>query len=102
MRKGKRVSIKELEARIPDNFWQKTAQVYKTMEDKNERQEQYFVSKIINMQQVEKVKKVFTRAFLEEDIVLFVGTNRLDLYAQDILEIYAQLWSIEIFFRDFK
>lgn len=45
---------------------------------------------------------VFVRPSLEEDIVLFVGTDRLDLYARKILEFYAQRWSIETYFRDCK
>lgn len=99
---GNRLSIKELGARIPDKDWQKKSSPYKTGENKDDRREQYIASKIVDLQSLGKLKVVFVRSSLEDDIVLFVGTDRFDLYAKDILEIYARRWSIETFFRDCK
>lgn len=99
---GGRISIKELGASIPDKYWQKSTTVYETAEVQNQPREQYIVSKIIHLRTLGKVKMVFVRPSLEENIVLFVGTDRFDLGAREILELYAKRWSIETFFRDCK
>ncbi len=99
---GTKSSIKELGATTPDKYWQKSTQVYETEEGKSEPREQYIASKIIHLRSLGKVRMVFVRPSLDKYVVLFVGTDRFDLSAREILELYAQRWSIETFFRDCK
>jgi hypothetical protein len=99
---GNRQNIKEVARSIPDDCWQKTEPLYETALKKEDKTTQYIAAKTVKLQSLGTLKLVFVRPSLEEEVVLFIGTDRFDLSVREILEIYTGRWRIETFFRDCK
>ena len=99
---GNRQNIKKVARSIPDDCWQKTESLYETALKKENKPTQYIAAKKVNLKSLGSLKMVFVKPSLEEEVVLFIGTNRFDLCAREIVEIYTRRWRIETFFRDCK
>jgi len=99
---GQPLNVREFARTIPDNEWQEIPLVYKTSKKRNPESTQYIASRIVDLKTLGKIKMVFVKETLEGAVKLFLGTDRLDLSAGDILKIYAERWRIETFFRDCK
>ena len=98
----KSLNVKELAQTIPDDEWQETPLLYKTSKKRKPGATQYIASRTVNLKTLGEIKMVFVRATLEDDVKLFLGSDRFDLCALDILKIYTKRWRIETFFRDCK
>jgi len=99
---GNTQNIKEVARNIPEDCWQKTETLYETVLKEEDKSTQYIASKTVNLKSLGTLKMVFVKPSLEEDVVLFIGTDRFDLSAREILDIYTRRWRIETFFRDCK
>lgn len=99
---GNRQNIKEVARNIPDDCWQETESLYETALKKENKPTQYIASKTVNLKSLGTLKMVFIKPSLEEEVVLFIGTDRFNLSAREILELYTRRWRIETFFRDCK
>lgn len=99
---GELLNIKELAKTTPEDEWQKTPLLYKTSSKWKKKKVQYIASKAVILKSLGKVKMVFVKSLLEEDVVLFVGTNWFELSVWKFLGVYSKKWRIETFFRDCK
>lgn len=99
---GERLSVKELAKIIPDDEWKKTPLLYKTSKKHKSEKTQYIASRTVDLKTLGRIKMVFVRPTLEDDVVLFIGSDRFDLSAIEILKLYTERWRIETFFRDSK
>jgi len=99
---GKRLNIKELAATIPDHEWLKMRSLYKNPPKNKKKSTQYIAAKPVYLQTLGNINMVFVKESLEGEVKLFLGSDRFDLSAEDILKIYTERWRIETFFRDCK
>lgn len=99
---GKSLNVKELAQTIPDDEWQEMPLLYKTSKKRKPRATQYIASRTVDLKTLGEIKMVFVRVTLEDDVKLFLGSDRFDLCALEILKIYTERWRIETFFRDCK
>jgi len=99
---GESLNVRKLASTIPNDEWQEIPLIYKTSKKRNPHSTQYIASRIVDLKTLGKIKMIFVKDTLESEVKLFLGTDRLDLSALELLKIYAERWTIETFFRDCK
>jgi SRSO17 transposase len=101
-RDGMKLNVKQLARMIPDSEWSKERSLYKTHVNGKKQKYQYIASKMVDLKTLGVIKMVFVKPTLNHEVILFLGTDRVNLPAMDILKLYTERWKIETFFRDSK
>lgn len=99
---GTRVNVQEVAKAIPFHEWQETPVLYKTQKKRKSKKVQYVASRIVDLQSLGRIKMVFVKEKLEGDVALFLGSDRFNLSALELLMLYVKRWRIETYFRDCK